>query len=93
VKAGRTAEERAKRADDSFLAIKVQDRLPFDFHSLRVTAGTLLQEAGLPIGFVQRILNHKTLAMTLNNYNQPGLDTLHKLVAAAPPLATGTGPA
>lgn len=93
VKAGRTAEERAKRADDSFLAIKVEGRLPFDFHSLRVTAGTLLQEAGVPIGFVQKILNHKTLAMTLNNYNQPGLDTLHKLVAAAPPLGTGTGPA
>jgi integrase len=93
IKAGSNAAERAKRADDSFLAVKVDGRLPFDFHSLRVTAGTLLQEAGVPIGFVQRILNHKTLAMTLNNYNQPGLDTLHKMVAAAPPLATGTGPA
>jgi integrase len=93
VKAGSTPQERAKRVDDSFLAIKVEGRLPFDFHSLRVTAGTLLQEAGVPIGFVQRILNHKSLAMTLDNYNQPGLDTLHKLVTAAPSLATGTGPA
>jgi integrase len=90
VKAGRSAKEKADRSDDGFLAIETEGRMPFDFHSLRVTTGTLLQEAGVPIGFVQRILNHKTLAMTLDNYNQPGLETLHKLVAAAPALSTGT---
>lgn len=90
VKAGATPEDRAKRGADGFLTAETAGKMRFDFHSLRVTTATLLQEAGVPIGFVQRILNHKSLAMTLDNYNQPGLETLHRLIAVAPTISTGT---
>lgn len=78
VKAGATPSEREERGRSPFLEVERDtDRfLPFDFHSLRGTASVLLQQAGVPIGFVQRILNHKTPLMTIGNYTNPDLDTL-----------------
>lgn len=80
INAASTPVEREKRARSPFLEVNVEtDRyMPFDFHSLRGTASVLLQEAGVPLGFVKCILNHKTLAMTLGNYTNPGLDTLSR---------------
>lgn len=93
IAAGRTAAEREQRGRSPFLEVKRDtDRyLPFDFHSLRGTASVLLQQAGVLIGFVQRILNHKTPLMTIGNYTNPDLDTLAQKVNAVPPLAIAAG--
>lgn len=54
-------------------------------HSLRGTASVLFQEQGIPVGFVQKILNHRTPIMTLNNYTNPQFETLAKAMAGETP--------
>ena len=85
----RGPEERSRRAADHFLAVDVPGAMPFDFHSLRTTAATLLQEGGVPIAFVARILNQKTLAVTAGSYTQPSPATLYAAVRGAAPLRAG----
>jgi integrase len=78
IEAGKSPAEREARARSPFLEVdRDTDRyLSFDFHSLRGTASVLMQQAGVPVGFVQKILNHKTPIMTLGNYTNPDLGTL-----------------
>ncbi|GDX98693.1 hypothetical protein LBMAG48_10970 [Phycisphaerae bacterium] len=87
IAAGTTPEERERRARSTFLQVEIETEkfLPFDFHSLRGTASVLLQEQGIPVGFVQKILNHRTPIMTLNNYTNPQLETLAKAMAGETP--------
>lgn len=78
IAAGKSATEREGRSRSPFLEVdRDTDRyLPFDFHSLRGAASVLLQQAGVPVGFVQKILNHKAPILTLGNYTNPDLGTL-----------------
>jgi integrase/DNA-binding phage protein len=87
IAAGTTPEERERRARSTFLEVEIETEkfLPFDFHSLRGTASVLLQEQGIPVGFVQKILNHRTPIMTLNNYTNPQLETLARAMAGETP--------
>lgn len=51
---------------------KAMDRVGiagFRFHDLRHTAGTLMQEAGMSLVEVQRILGHSTITTTANIYS------------------------
>lgn len=88
IAAAKNPAEHEQRARSPFLeVVRDTDRfLPFDFHSLRGTASVLLQQAGVPIGFVQRILNHKTPLITIGNYTNPDLGTLAQKMNATPPL-------
>lgn len=42
-----------------------------DFHALRVTLGTRLSDAGVPLVQAQRILRHSTPVLTANIYTRP----------------------
>lgn len=86
IAAGSSPEERERRGRSTFLEVEIEPEkfLAFDFHSLRGTASVLLQEQGIPVGFVQRILNHRTPMMTLNNYTNPQLETLAKAMHGEP---------
>lgn len=86
IEEGKSKREQEQRRTDSFLAERVPGSLPFDFHSLRVTAATLLQEGGVPVAFVGRILNQRTLAVTVGSYTQPAQDTLYGVIRSAAPL-------
>lgn len=91
--AGSSPEERERRARSTFLEVEIEPEkfLPFDFHGLRGTASVLLQEQGIPVGFVQKILNHRTPMMTLSNYTNPQLETLARAMAGeVPPPARVT---
>lgn len=88
IAAGSFPEERERRARSTFLETELEPSkfLPFDFHSLRGTASVLMQEQGMPVGFVQRILNHRTPMMTLNNYTNPQLETLSQAINNPAPM-------
>jgi integrase len=89
IEAAKNGTEQKTRTSSPFLEVaRDTDRfLPIDFHSLRGTASVLLQQAGVPIGFVQRILNHKTPLITIGNDTNPDLDTLAQKMNAVPSLA------
>ena len=59
--------------------------LQYGFHSLRHTTVTLLQEAGVPQAVVQRIVGHRTVAMT-NRYTHVGRQAISEAMAKLPSL-------
>jgi hypothetical protein len=60
-----------------------------DFHSLRVTWGTLALTAGVPLELVQRVTGHKTTDVVLKHYFRPGQEDFRlALEGAMPKLLT-----
>jgi integrase len=60
-----------------------------DFHSLRVTWVTLALTAGVPLELVQKVTGHKTAAIVMRHYFQPGReDFWQALQSAMPKLLT-----
>ena len=53
-----------------------------DFHALRVTCGTRLSDAGVPLVQAQRIMRHSTPTLTANIYTKPASADLLAAVTA-----------
>lgn len=87
IAASTAQQKRELRARSTFQKVEIETEkfLPFDFHSLRGTASVLLQEQSIPVGVVQKILNHRTPIMTLNNETNPQLETLARAMAGETP--------
>jgi integrase len=67
----------------------VADDTVIDFHALRVTLGTRLSDAGVPLVQAQRILRHSTPTLTANVYTRPASTDLRaSLNRAAPATVT-----
>jgi hypothetical protein len=62
-----------------------------DFHSLRVTWVTLAQTAGVPLELVQKVTGHKTTAIVLKHYFQPGQEAFRQALQSAMPKLLTNG--
>lgn len=63
------------------------DGTVLDFHSLRVTLGTRLSDAGVPLVQAQRLLRHSDPKLTANVYSRPASTDLRTAVGRAAPGA------
>jgi hypothetical protein len=66
-----------------------------DFHSLRVTWVTVALTAGVPLEIVQKVTGHRTTAIVLKHYFQPGREEFRRTLAGRLPALLGdrTAPA
>jgi len=62
-----------------------------DFHSLRVTWVTLALTAGVPLELVQKVTGHKTTAIVLKHYFQPGQEAFRQALQSAMPKLLTNG--
>ncbi len=99
LKAAPDADERLRREQSDFLAVKNHDGEALDFHSLRHTCGAWLAMSGAHPKAVQAVMRHSTIVLTMDRYAHlfPGqeAETVARLPAmfGAPPVearATGT---
>jgi integrase len=60
-----------------------------DFHSLRVTWVTLALTAGVPLEIVQKVTGHRTTAIVLKHYFQPGREEFRRTLAGRLPALLG----
>lgn len=58
-----------------------------DFHSLRVSTGTILARAGVPPAVAQRILRHHDPKLTMKHYTKLALADLTRAVNSIAPVA------
>lgn len=49
-----------------------------DFHSLRVTAATMMALNGVPPQIAQRVMRHSTIEMTMRHYTKLGLEDMYR---------------
>jgi integrase len=62
-----------------------------DFHSFRVTWVTLALSAGVPLEIVQKVTGHRTAAIVLKHYFQPGREDYRRsLTDRLPAVLSGT---
>ena len=64
-----------------------EDGTEVDFHALRVTLGTRLSDAGVPLVQAQRILRHSTPVLTANLYTKPASTDLRAALDRASGLS------
>jgi integrase len=62
-----------------------------DFHSLRVTWVTLALTAGVPLELVQKVTGHKTAAIVMKHYFQPGREDFRQALQSAMPKLLTNG--
>ncbi len=90
---GATAEDRAKRAQGDFLAVVDAEARRIDFHALRTTCGTWLDQAGVALSVAKRVTGH-TSERTLQRHYHRATDNQTRRAIEALPLvklrATGT---
>lgn len=60
-----------------------------DFHSLRVTWVTVALTAGVPLEIVQKVTGHRTTAIVLKHYFQPGREEFRRTLAGRLPALLG----
>ena len=60
-----------------------------DFHSFRVTWVTVALTAGVPLEIVQRVTGHRTTAIVLKHYFQPGKEDFRRTLAGKLPSLLG----
>ena len=60
-----------------------------DFHSLRVTWVTVALTAGVPLEIVQKVTGHRTTAIVLKHYFQPGREEFRRTLAGKLPALLG----
>jgi integrase len=60
-----------------------------DFHSFRVTWVTVALTAGVPLEIVQRVTGHRTTAIVLKHYFQPGREEFRRTLAGKLPALLG----
>ena len=64
-----------------------------DFHSFRVTWVTLALTAGVPLEIVQKVTGHRTAAIVMKHYFQPGREDFRRTLAGKmPALLVGGAP-
>ena len=56
-----------------------------DFHSFRVTWVTLALTAGVPLEIVQKVTGHRTAAIVMKHYFQPGREDFRRTLAGRMP--------
>ena len=79
---GPTPKERAKRASSDFLASEDTQGRRIDFHALRTTTATLLDQAGVASSVAATITGHKSEA-TLRKHYHRSTDTQRRLAVEA----------
>lgn len=60
-----------------------------DFHSFRVTWVTVALTAGVPLEIVQKVTGHRTTAIVLKHYFQPGREEFRRTLAGRLPALLG----
>jgi hypothetical protein len=60
-----------------------------DFHSFRVTWVTVALTAGVPLEIVQKVTGHRTTAIVLKHYFQPGREEFRRTLAGKLPSLLG----
>lgn len=60
-----------------------------DFHSFRVTWVTLALNAGVPLEIVQKVTGHRTAAIVLKHYFQPGREDFRRSLTGKLPALIG----
>ena len=63
-----------------------------DFHSFRVTWVTLALSAGVPLEIVQKVTGHRTAAIVLKHYFQPGREDYRRTLTGKLPAILGGQP-
>jgi integrase len=63
-----------------------------DFHSFRVTWVTLALTAGVPLEIVQKVTGHRTAAIVLKHYFQPGRDEYRRSLTDKLPAVLSGAP-
>lgn len=56
-----------------------------DFHSFRVTWVTLALTSGVPLEIVQKVTGHRTAAIVMKHYFQPGREDFRRALAGRMP--------
>ncbi len=88
---GETSEIRAKRAESDFLADVDGDGRVIDFHALRTTCSTWLDQAGVSASLATRITGHRSTDILQKHYHRMNLNQTRRAVESLPVLAaTGT---
>jgi integrase len=84
--AGADAEERAPRAESSFLAYRDGAGLVADFHALRHSFITLLAKSGVSPKLAQSLARHSDINLTMSRYTHVVVQDQATALAALPQL-------
>ena len=90
---GPTAEDRAKRARDDFLAAVDAEGRRLDFHALRTTCATWLDQVGVAPSLAKRVTGHRSERVLSDSYHRQTERATRHAVEALPVVemaATGT---
>ena len=90
---GATAKERAKRAESYFLAAVDAEGRRIDFHALRTTCGTWLDQAGVAPSVAKRVTGHSNERTLMKHYHRATDQQTRRAIEALPSVdlrATGT---
>ncbi len=90
---GQTPEDRAKRAEATFLADQDEEGRRIDFHALRTTCGTWLDHAGVAPSIAKRVTGHRNERMLQHHYQRANDAQTRRAVEVLPEIslpATGT---
>ena len=93
IEAGPTPEDRAKRAESCFLADLDAEGRRIDFHALRTTCGSWLDQAGVAASIAKRITGHASEHTLQRHYHRSTREQARRAVEAMPDIplrATGT---
>lgn len=90
---GQDPDERAKRAESDYLAERDSEGRTLDFHALRTTCSTWLDQAGISASLASRITGHTNVNTLQKHYHRMNMDQTRRAVESLPDLAgTGTEP-
>ena len=90
---GATAEDRAKRARSDFLAPVDAEGRRLDFHALRTTCASWLDQVGVPPSVAKRVTGHSSEKILKDSYHRPTQRATRRAIDSLPLLemrATGT---
>ncbi len=84
---GQDPDERARRAESDFLAEYDSEGRTIDFHALRTTCSTWLDQAGISASLASRITGHRNIDTLQRHYHRMNLEQTRRAVESLPELA------